>query len=214
MLLHFGGLGVTTLLDSGATCNAMPEEVLITILTHLKEKGQEKLYGPDNPYPLTRLYHYTNSAPLDGIAAGATMSVCYGASFEVEFRGVGTSKGPKTALHFKIFPKGKCEIPGVLIGFPALDTVPHGLGHRVQQTVHVFDALGVSLPRLELDKKEGSCAMAIIDAPDYLLSPGDEAMVPIIWDRQVPDTDSDVCLYAAMVLRLSQEYGVEGVRRE
>ena len=146
------------------------------------------------------------------------MSVCYGATFEVEFRGVGMSKGPKQALHFKIFPKGKCEIPGVLIGFPALDTVPHGLGHRVQQTVHVFDALGVSLPRLELDRKDGyraalaeyekgpgdlafaareSCcitkdvsrATAIVDAPDYLLSPGDEAMVPIAWDRQVPDKD-------------------------
>ena len=33
-VLHFGRLGVATLLDYGATCNAMPEEVAMTIISH------------------------------------------------------------------------------------------------------------------------------------------------------------------------------------
>ena len=35
-----------------------------------------------------------------------------------------------------------------------LDTQPHGLGHRVTDVVHVFDALGVNLPRLDVASRD------------------------------------------------------------
>ena len=48
---------------------------------------------------------------------------------------------------------GTCSIAGCLIGFPALDVMPHGLGHTVQQKTHAFEEQGVCLPRLELNRR-------------------------------------------------------------
>ena len=56
-------------------------------------------------------------------------------------------------LYFKILPKGTCSIAGCLVGFPALDARPHGLGHSVQRATHCFEELGVALPRLELAQR-------------------------------------------------------------
>ena len=61
-------------------------------------------------------------------------------------------------LYFKVFPKGTCQVPGVVIGFPVLDVEPKGLGWEVQPSVRVFKGLDVSLPRLELGRRElASC---------------------------------------------------------
>ena len=49
--------------------------------------------------------------------------------------------------------KGTCQVPGVIIGFPVLDAEPYGLGWVVRPTVHTFSALKVSLPRLELERR-------------------------------------------------------------
>ena len=43
---------------------------------------------------------------------------------------------------------------GGILGMPVLDVQPYGLGWRVCPTVHVFDALGVSLARGELAARE------------------------------------------------------------
>ena len=42
---------------------------------------------------------------------------------------------------------------GGLIGYPTLDTAPYGLDHHREETTHVFRALDVALPRLELTRR-------------------------------------------------------------
>ncbi len=55
-LLRFGGLNVTALLDAGATCSAVPEEVAIAIIGHALHQVEGKKYDVDSPtYPIVRL---------------------------------------------------------------------------------------------------------------------------------------------------------------
>ena len=67
-VLHFGKMGVTTLLDYGATCNAMPEEVAMSILTHALANFDN---GMDPRYPICRMHKYRSTRSVDGAAAGA-----------------------------------------------------------------------------------------------------------------------------------------------
>ena len=109
----------------------------------------------------------------------------------------------------------------MIIGFPVLDAEPHGLGWVTQPTMHFFSALKVSLPRLELERRNqyieakrlhydlapqavgrdsarlcletavpvSRKPVAVIDAGDLCLAPGERAIVPARWDRKVPEED-------------------------
>jgi len=136
--------------------------------------------------------------------------------FRVQFIGAGQKAGVTRDIYFKIFPRKTCGVPGCLIGFPTLDAAPQGLGHRVMQTVHAFEALGVCLPRLELlrrqeyaaAKKEHEDSQGQLpgtvrsvrevqlfttavssQSQPLLLHPMDSAVVPANWDGKVPDED-------------------------
>ena len=43
-------------------------------------------------------------------------------------------RNPTKALFFKVLPRGSTTIDGLIVGYPALDTCPHGLGHQVHET--------------------------------------------------------------------------------
>ena len=236
-ILHMGRLAVMALLDYGATCSGMPEEVAIGIISHaLKCVEKGKYSKEDDAYPIVKIHKYEVAPTVDGIAAGSPLEIRYGLVIRCEFVSVGKDKGPFKNLYFKIFPRETCNIPGCIVGFPVLDAMPNGLGHSVHHTVHAFEALGVSLPRLELGRKsdytvalakylesdgskcfglvdrqcalsQGECgalrisalredilvgklsAVAVADCAVSLLQPGEEALIPAVWDRAVPDED-------------------------
>ena len=52
-VLHFGRMGVTTLLDYGATCNAMPEEAAMSIITNALKTYDD---GNDPQYLICRMH--------------------------------------------------------------------------------------------------------------------------------------------------------------
>ena len=81
-VLHFGRMGVTTLLDYGATCNAMPEEVTMSIISHALET-----YDDGNPpqYPVCRMHKYRAIRTMDGVAAGKPLEIRYGLVLRAEF---------------------------------------------------------------------------------------------------------------------------------
>ena len=56
-------------------------------------------------------------------------------------------------FYFKVVPKGFCEVPGVLLGFPSLGVSPHGVGWSVRSASHYFSKYKVHLPRAELAKR-------------------------------------------------------------
>ncbi len=81
------------------------------------------------------------------------IEIAYTVVLRTEFVPVGADVGPTRDLYFKVFPKGTCQVPGVIIGFPVLDAAPYGLGLVTQPTVHTFSALEVSSPLLELERR-------------------------------------------------------------
>ena len=236
-IIHMGHLAVMSLLDYGATCSGMPAEVALTFITHALSCVKTRQYSREsNAYPVVRMHKYEVAPTVDGIAAGKRIEIRYAIVMRCEFVPVGMERGPFRDLYFKIFPKGTCNIPGCIIGFPVLDVMPYGLGHSMHSTVHVFEELGVSLPRLEagrraeygaglaryLDKDGSECfgvsekscrldefscaalraassledaislklsATAVADCADVLLQPGEEAMIPAVWDRIIPGED-------------------------
>ena len=153
-ILRFGGLDVTALLDSGATVSALPEEVAVTIIAHALQQVEAGVYDMESEqYPVVGAQRFISQPRIDGVAAGSPITVKYSIVLRAEFVPAGAKNGPVRALYFTVFPKGTCQVPGVIVGFPALDCEPSGLGWQVQHTVHTFRALGVSLPRLELGRK-------------------------------------------------------------
>ena len=171
-ILHMGKLGVMSLLDYGATCSGMPEEVAIGIVSHALQQTDKGAYSKnDDCYPFVSLFKYEVAPTVDGIAAGRPIEIRYAVTIRCEFVPVGEARGPFRNLYFKIFPKGTCNIPGCIIGFPVLDSAPYGLGHRVYHTVHGFEELQVSLPRLELGRRN-----------EYTAALTKYMRVPVLWD--------------------------------
>ena len=153
-ILRFGGLDVPALLDSGATVSALPEEVAATIIAHALDQVDAGVYAMDSEkYPVVGIQRFVTQPRIDGVATGAPITVKHSIVLRADFVPARATEGPTKALYFQVFPKRSCQVPGVIIGFPALDCEPHGLGWQIQPTVHTFRALGVSLPRLELGRK-------------------------------------------------------------
>ena len=94
-VLHFGRMGVTTLLDYGATCNAMPEEVAMSIITHALKTYDD---GNDPQYPICRMHKYRATRTMDGVAAGKPLEIRYGLVLRAEFVGAGRDSGPRGSI--------------------------------------------------------------------------------------------------------------------
>ena len=148
-------MSITALLDSGATCSAIPEEMAVTLLTHALKSVEAGDYAvEDDPrYPIRAIHRIQEKSKIDGSAANAVIEIGYAVSLRCHFIMPGEGTGPHQDIYFKVFPKGKCNIPGLIIGFPVLGTPPLGLGHVVGASAHTFQALSVSLPRLELGRR-------------------------------------------------------------
>ena len=128
-ILRFGGLDVMALLDGGATCSALPEEVVLAIISYALKQIEAKRYSADSrAYPIVRLQRLVKKPRIDGVAAGAPIEITYTVVLRAEFVPAGADSGPTKDLYFKVFPKGTCQVPGVIIGFPVLDAEPYGLG--------------------------------------------------------------------------------------
>ena len=67
-----------TLLDCGATCSGMPEEIALSIIEHAAEAVRAKRYdAKSHAYPVVRMYKYDVPPTIDGIAAGKRIQVRY-----------------------------------------------------------------------------------------------------------------------------------------
>ena len=54
-------------------------------------------------------------------------------------------------FRFRILRGGFTKPPFLLVGAPALDAPPLGIGHRPQLNGHYFPGLGITVPRKEAD---------------------------------------------------------------
>ncbi len=120
---------MNALLDSGATCSAMPEEVAIAIISYSQQRLEEGTLTVDSPtYPITLLHKFVRKARIDGVSAKAPIEIRYALILKAEFVPHGAQTGPTRDMYCQIFPKGMCAVPGVIVGIPTLDCAPFGLG--------------------------------------------------------------------------------------
>lgn len=156
--VHMGRLCVPMLNDSGATCCCLPEETVILLLNHTMKMLEEgKISMDDYNYPIAQIYRYKQEAYLKGAEAHGKMAVEFAISLNVEFIPEGSDYGPVKQIYFKIFKRGTSGIIGGVLGWPTLDH-PHypggeGLGWVNHEDRHEYKTLGVSLPRLDDQKK-------------------------------------------------------------
>ena len=101
----------------------MPEEIALSIIEHAAEAVRAKRYDTNShAYPVVRMYKYEVPPTIDGIAAGKRIGVRYAIVMRCEFVPVGRTRGEYRDIYFKIFPRGSCNIPGCILGFPVLDS--------------------------------------------------------------------------------------------
>jgi hypothetical protein len=220
-------LAVPLLLDSGATTSALMEEAVMAVIAEVMRAFQEDgLKQDDELYPIVRIYKYSDAAssPLSGVMAKAKTVIVHAITLRIQFVPEGQTTGPWRDIYFKILPAGSASLSTAgILGMPVLDRPPYGLGWRVADTTHVFDALGVALPRGELAARERYFKALRQDKPksvkykgkhedelfalaeqfysrssppnaclsiDYLhLSPGDQAVIPVRFDKPTPKSD-------------------------
>ena len=158
--VHLARLCMALLVDSGATCACMSEEMAVLLINHVYKMVEEgKLDENSYNYPLRHMYRYKNVATLRGAEAKGRMSCRYGMLLRIEFIPEGRQTGPCKDIYFKIFDQGTCAVVGGVIGWPQMD-LPHrnhaeGLGFRQHDHSFEFQALNVHLPRLDDHRKDG-----------------------------------------------------------
>ena len=152
--LYFGGIPVHTLIDSGASANVIPEEVAVVLLGYFQSLVREGKLKKNSPsYPLVAVEKYSNVGEMTGISAeGGGLRTSYALVLRAEFVPEGEQPGQHKymeTISFKILPKGKSTVQGIILGTPLLDSCPFGLGWKTTQSTHFFEKFGIHLPRLE-----------------------------------------------------------------
>ena len=139
----------------------MPEEVLCILLDYVFKLLDGGHMTPDDRiYPIVSLERYEQPSSIVGVGKAEPMTAAYGVVLRAEFVQAnllsGDHKNPTRDLYFKVLPRGVADIPGILLGFPALDVSPYGLGWQTREVSHWFSTLRVNMPRAEL-KLRSAC---------------------------------------------------------
>ena len=106
---------------------------------------------PDSPnYPIVTLEKYEEPSSVVGVG-GDVMYSTYGCVLRAEFvrQSIkpGSEHNPTRDLYFKVLPRGCADVAGILLGYPALDAAPYGLGLQPTESTHFFKEVGINMPR-------------------------------------------------------------------
>ena len=133
--IFIGGMGLGCLFDTGASCIGIREEEVMDLLNHTQgQLAQGKLSIESPSYPIKRLEVLTAREEMTGLAAESPVHVANCIVLRVEFRPASEEPGPVRDMVVKVFPKVSSTFPGLIIGMPALDVPPYGLGYRIAAT--------------------------------------------------------------------------------
>jgi hypothetical protein len=164
-----GGEVVTLMFDTGASCIGVREEEVAEFLNCAQAKvaeGEMSLTGLE--YPIKRIEILSRPEGMTGLANVSPLQVKYCVALRIEFPPVNQERGPIKDFVVKVFPKGMSTFPGIILGMPACDVVPYGLGLRINATTYSLDGLGgLQLPRLDLSRRDAMHnAMRVYSACD------------------------------------------------
>ena len=125
------GTSIIALLDTGASTNAIPEELVVALINGAIGDG----LTPQNENWPVRLERWKGSETVTGVARGQDLTIVGAAVMPILFRGQdGREKTQK--MRFKIFGKGCSGWMGVIIGGLSLEPIPLGLGLKTTPSGH------------------------------------------------------------------------------
>ena len=139
------------MLDGGAGSNHVTEELIVSILNKAASLG----LNPEDPkFPIIQFEKWVYQEFVHGIASGSPVPLKGAVVLRVRLQeGTDPAKctdGPEIFLRCKIAAKGTSDWHGLIIGGRALDCeARRGLGFRPGPKAHIFDSLGVQMPRCE-----------------------------------------------------------------
>ena len=162
------GVPVRTLLDGCAGVNSIPEEAVIGALNLAKQQG---LKASDPLFPIVQLERWKRKEVITGVRKDAVIRIIGAAVLRIHLTTIAGKPGPQILVRAKIFEAGASEFPGLILGGRALDCVENsGLGFRPLKRAHVFEALGVLMPKLEdvegRPDKEFACTLQFVEDSD------------------------------------------------
>jgi len=142
-------LGATyvSLLDTGASTNAVPEELVINLINRAYEQGMT----PNSPEWPVALEKWTGGNRVTGVAKGQDLEIIGAAIIPITFTGM-DQRSKVQRLRFKVFGKGCSSWMGFIIGGPSLEEPPLGLGLRTTPHAHCLHALGLNVVRGEANE--------------------------------------------------------------
>ena len=141
------GLTYTAVLDTGASTNAVPEELVLSLINAAHEQG---LSPQSRDWPVA-LEWWNNGERLTGLARGHDLEIIGAAVVPVTFLG-GHGRQKVKRLRFKILKRGCSSWMGFIIGGPCLEPEPLGLGLSISPAGHFLNGLGLLCPRVEAEK--------------------------------------------------------------
>ena len=142
---------VKVMLDGCAGSNHITEELVIGMLNRAADLG---IKPEDKGFPIIRFERWPYPEYVHGIASGAPVPLRGAVVLRVRLL-EGTSAesardGPEIFVRCKIAAKGTSDWHGLILGGRALDCQAKlGLGFRPGPDAHIFDSLGIKVPRCE-----------------------------------------------------------------
>ena len=138
---------VSCLLDGCAGCNSITEEVVMGAIRAALRAG---ISPSSKEFPVAQLEKWPKEEVVMGLANGAPIKLKGAAVLKVTLPDVNGKKSEEILARAKVIDNGGSTWHGLILGGRALDAVERGgLGFRPAATAHIFDALGLTLPRKE-----------------------------------------------------------------
>ena len=139
-----GSTRLIALLDTGASTNAIPEELVIALINRAYEDGMDP-HARDWPFSLER---WKGAESVTGVAKGQDLSIVGAIVLPIIFTSL-DKRRVLQQMRFKIFGRGCSGWMGLIIGGPSLEPIPLGLGLRTSSHGHHLESLGITLRRCE-----------------------------------------------------------------
>ena len=139
------------LIDTGAATNVVSEELVVRLVNAAVSQG---LTPEHEDWPVFALEEWGSEEEATGVSRDAPLRIIGSVVLRLTLEGVDGRKVDQL-FRFKVFALGCSSWHGFILGGPALEPPPVGLGYRPSLAGHVFEGLGIVMPRVEEHLVEG-----------------------------------------------------------
>merc|ERR1711920_474115 len=140
-------LGVQTLLDGGAVFSLTWEATVVSIINSAMAEGKT----PDDPeWPIAGLMHWGRDSKASSVADQGDLKIRGMVDLRLAFVGL-DGRRVLRVFRLRLLRGGREKPLLVILGAPALDAPPLGIGHRPTLQGHFLPGLDITVKRVEAD---------------------------------------------------------------